>query len=277
MTRRQPGQGARRPLILLTNDDGVLFEGIKKLRRALAPLAEVWVVAPDREKSACSLSLTLHRPLRVYRAGPRVFAVDGTTADCVYLAANRILPRRPDLLLSGINNGPNLARQDIAHSGTVAAALQARHLGINSAAVSAVPDESGRFDFAGTARLVVPLAAQLLGRKADPPLTLNVNVPFPPVRGVLVTVLGEKHYDPEIVEKKDPRGNSYFWIGTGSPEVSGPPESDVAAVARGFISLTPLDTDLTDKRAVPGRELRRLAARLSSAAARPRRVPGKAK
>lgn len=277
MARGQSGRRARRPLILLTNDDGVLFDGIKALRRVLVSLAEVWIVAPDREKSACSLSLTLHRPLRVYRAGPRVFAVDGTPADCVYLAVNRILPRRPDLLLSGVNNGPNLARQDIAHSGTVAAALQARHLGINSAAVSAVPDGSGRFDFSGTARLVLPLAARLLERGADPPLTLNVNVPPPPVRGARVTVLGEKHYDPEIVEKKDPRGNTYFWIGTGSPEVSGPPESDVAAVARGFISITPLDTDLTDERAVPGRELRRLAAWLSSAAARPRTGPGRAK
>lgn len=277
MTRRQPGRVDRRPLILLTNDDGVLFEGIRKLRRALSPLAEVWIVAPDREKSASSLSLTLHRPLRVYRAAPRVFAVDGTPADCVYLAVNRILPRRPDLLLSGINNGPNLARQDIAHSGTVAAALQARHLGINSAAVSAVPDEKGRFDFSGTARLVVPLAARLLGLKARLPLTLNVNVPPPPVKGALVTVLGEKHYNPEIVEKKDPRGNSYFWIGTGSPEVFGPSESDVAAVTRGFISVTPLDTDLTDKRAVPGRELKRLASQLSAAVSRPRTAPGKAK
>jgi len=265
---------ARGPLILLTNDDGFIAEGLQSLRRALAGLGEVWIVAPDREKSACSLSLTLHRPLRVQASGTRGFAVDGTPADCVYLAVRKILPRPPDLLVSGINRGPNLGQQDIAYSGTVAAAVQGTFLGIPSVAVSLSSGPRDGYRFGHAARLVRPLAAHLLTHRLPPGTTLNVNVPPPPCKGVRVTELGQKRYTPEIVEKKDPRENSYFWIGTGRPEPSGGAASDIRAVATGYMSLTPLHKDMTDHPAVRGIFLRRLASGLSADAGRPRRRSG---
>lgn len=235
------------PLILLVNDDGFFAEGIQALARALRGLGRTFIVAPDREKSATSMSLTLHRPLRVQKIRARVFAVDGTPADCVYLAVRKLLPRTPDLLLSGINRGPNLGQQDIAYSGTVAAALQGTFLGIPSAAISLLPGPDGGYDFGAAAGPARVLAAFLLA--SGPPregLTLNINIPPPPILGIRPAELGWKKYNPEIVEKKDPRSNSYFWIGTGSPEASGGPESDIAAVAGGWITVTPLHRNLTD-------------------------------
>jgi 5'-nucleotidase len=262
---------ARKPVLLLTNDDGFIADGLQVLRRALRGLGEIWIVAPDREKSACSLSLTLHRPLRVQKSGPRGFAVDGTPADCVYLAVRKLLPRAPDLLLSGINRGPNLGQQDIAYSGTVAAAVQGTFLGIPSVAVSLSSDAQERYSFEYAARLVRPLAAYLLAHRLQPGTTLNVNVPPPPCKGARVTDLGQKRYTPEIVEKKDPRENSYFWIGTGRPQPSGGPTSDIRAVAAGFLSLTPLHKDMTDHQAARGVFFRRLASGISGDAGRTRR------
>ncbi len=260
-----------RPVILLTNDDGFVADGLQALRRAVRGLGEIWIVAPDREKSACSLSLTLHRPLRVQLSGPRGFAVDGTPADCVYLAVRKLLPRPPALLLSGINRGPNLGQQDIAYSGTVAAAVQGTFLGIPSAAVSLSPDRDGRYPFDHAARLVRPLACYLLTHRLPAGTTLNVNVPPPPCAGVRVTDLGQKRYSPEIVEKKDPRENSYYWIGTGRPQPSGGMTSDIRAVAAGFLSITPLHKDMTDHQAVRGVFFRRLASGISGSAGRARR------
>ena len=262
----------RKPVILLTNDDGFIADGLQTLRRALRGLGEIWIVAPDREKSACSLSLTLHRPLRVQKAGPRGFAVDGTPADCVYLAVRKLMPRPPDLLLSGINRGPNLGQQDIAYSGTVAAAVQGTFLEIPSVAVSLSSDAHERYPFEFAARVVRPLAAYLLTHRLPAGTTLNVNVPPPPCKGVRVTDLGQKRYTPEIVEKKDPRENSYFWIGTGRPRPSGGASSDIRAVAAGFVSITPLHKDMTDHQAVRGIFFRRLASVISGDAGRtPRR------
>lgn len=268
---------AGRPVILLTNDDGYIAEGLQVLRRALKGLGEIWVVAPDREKSACSLSLTLHRPLRVQKAGPHGYAVDGTPADCVYLAVRKLLPRCPDLLLSGINRGPNLGQQDIAYSGTVAAAVQGTFLGIPSAALSLHADAKERYPFDYAARLVRPLAAYLLTHRLPAGTTLNVNIPPPPCKGVRATDLGQKRYSPEIVEKKDPRENSYFWIGTGRPQPSGSPTSDIRAVAAGYLSLTPLHKDMTDHPAVRGVFFRRLASAISGDAGRTRRRSGSRK
>ncbi|HCS47040.1 MAG TPA: 5'/3'-nucleotidase SurE [Candidatus Aminicenantes bacterium] len=235
-----------KPLILLTNDDGYFADGILALARHLKRAAETVVVAPDREKSATSLSLTLRRPLRVERIKRDVFAVDGTPADCIYLALKMILQRSPCLIISGINRGPNLGQQDISYSGTVAAAIQGTFLGIPSVAVSAVPNVQGEHDFDLSAEFILKLAKRILKKRLPAGLTLNVNIPAPPIQGARMTKLGEKRYDPEIVEKRDPRDNTYYWIGSGKPTPIGDRTSDVWAVARGFISVTPLHTDLTD-------------------------------
>jgi len=235
-----------KPLILLTNDDGYFADGILALARHLKRVAKIVVVAPDREKSATSLSLTLRRPLRVERIKSGVFAVDGTPADCIYLALKMILPKDPSLIISGINHGPNLGQQDISYSGTVAAAIQGTFLRIPSVAVSALPNIRGGYTFDPAAEFVSKLALRILKKKLPAGLTLNVNIPPPPIKGARMTQLGEKRYDPEIVEKKDPRDNTYYWIGSGKPTPIGNKASDVWAVARGYISVTPLHTDLTD-------------------------------
>jgi len=235
-----------KPLILLTNDDGYFADGILAVARYLKKAAETVVVAPDREKSATSLSLTLRRPLRVERIKRDVFAVDGTPADCIYLALKMILPRNPSLIISGINRGPNLGQQDISYSGTVAAAIQGTFLRIPSVAVSALPNIRSEYNFDAAAEIVSKLALRILKKKLPAGLTLNINIPPPPIKGARMTQLGEKRYDPEIVEKKDPRDNTYYWIGSGKPTPIGDRSSDVWTVARGYISVTPLHTDLTD-------------------------------
>lgn len=237
-------------LILLTNDDGFYSEGIEALRRRLEDLGEIFIVAPDRERSATSLSLTLHRPLRVKRIRENVFAVDGTPADCVYLALQKFLPRKPDLLISGINSGPNLGQQDVSYSGTVAAAIQGIFLRVQSLAISCLHDDKGRFHFDTASEIAYQVAKRLLQNKLPEGITLNVNIPPPPFKGIKITKLGQRRYSPEIVEEKDPRKTSYYWIGTGSPETIGDEESDVVAVKLGFISVTPLHTDLTDFQAL---------------------------
>jgi 5'-nucleotidase len=247
-----------RPLILLTNDDGYFSAGIRALARHLRPSAEIIVVAPDREKSAASLALTLRQPLRVEKISRRTFAVDGTPADCVYLAAAKLLPRAPDLLLSGINHGPNLGRQDISYSGTVSAAIQGTFLGIPSVAVSLLPDAAKRFTFDTAGRFMARLAAALLRSGLPPGVTLNVNIPPGPPGRIELTELGEKRYEAEVVEKKDPRDRAYYWIGLARISPSGGRRSDVRAVERGSISITPIHMDRTDRRALVSPTLRKL-------------------
>ncbi len=237
-------------LILLTNDDGFYSEGIEALHRRLKDLGEIFIVAPDRERSATSLSLTLHRPLRVKRIGENVFAVDGTPADCVYLALQKFLPRKPDLLISGINSGPNLGQQDVSYSGTVAAAIQGTFLQVQSFAISLLHDEKGRVQFDAASKIAFQVAKRLLQNKLPEGITLNINIPPPPFKGIKITTLGQRRYNPEIIEEKDPRKNSYYWIGTGNPKTIGDEESDVVVVKLGYISVTPLHTDLTDFQAL---------------------------
>jgi 5'-nucleotidase len=248
----------KRPLVLLTNDDGYFADGIQVLARHLRTAAQTCLVAPDREKSATSLSLTLRRPLRVEKIKREVFAVDGTPADCIYLALKMILPESPGLIISGINRGPNLGQQDISYSGTVAAAIQGTFLGIPSVAVSAIPNVQGDYDFDSAAEFVVQLAMRVLKERLPAGLTLNINIPPPPIKGSRMTKLGEKRYDPEIVEKRDPRDNIYYWIGSGKPTPIGDRSSDVSAVSRGYISVTPLHTDLTDYAALGHPVLKRI-------------------
>jgi len=255
---------AEKPLILLTNDDGFFRETIQIPARRLRSLGEIHIIAPDREKSASSLAITLRQPLRIHHIKPRVWAVEGTPGDCIYFALQKLLPRRPALIISGINPGPNLGQQDVNYSGTVAAALQGTFLGVPSMAVSMLPDARGRFAVAAAADVVRFIAERILASGLPAGVTLNVNVPPPPVKGVKITRLGWKFYDPEIIEKKDPRNSSYFWIGTGTPKRVGDKDMDVIAAHEGFISLTPLHTDMTAHRALASPRLRRLAKALAA-------------
>ncbi len=234
-----------KPLILLTNDDGYLAPGIVALRKGVENLGRTVIVAPDREKSATSLALTLHHPLRVKEVQEGVHAVDGTPADCVYLALQKLLPRKPDLILSGINNGPNLGQQDVAYSGTVAGAVQGTFFGIPSIAFSCLSDADRQFDFDYAAGVAARLAAYFLKERIPPGITLNVNIPPAPYRGLRITKLGTKQYSAEVVEAKDPRRLPYFWIGLGRPVPVGDAGSDIAATRQGYISLTPLHSDVT--------------------------------
>jgi 5'-nucleotidase len=249
----------RKPLLLLVNDDGIASEGLVALARAAHRLGRVFVVAPDRQRSATSLALTLHGPLRVKRLRPAWYAVDGTPADCVYLAVCKLLPRFPDLLLSGVNRGPNLGRQDVAYSGTVAGAIQGTFLGIPSLAVSQLPDENGRFEFDEAASLAVRIGAHLLGGAVPPGMTLSCNVPPSPIRGIRLAKLGERRYAPEIIERKDSRQKSVFRIGTGRPKIMDGAGTDLEAIRMGYASLTPLHSDLTDHTALRSRRLREIA------------------
>jgi 5'-nucleotidase len=250
---------ASRPLILLTNDDGFFAEGLQALARGLRGIGRLIIVAPDREKSASSLSLSLRTPLRVQRIGRDIHAVDGTPVDCVYLAMKRFVPRVPDLLISGMNPGPNLGQQDVSYSGTVGAAVQGTFFLIPSMAVSLIADADGDFHFREGARIVRRLAEHLLIHRLPEGVTLNVNIPPPPARGLRITKIGIKRYEPEIIEKKDPRDNSYFWIGRGNPQTVGTGETDIAAARDGFISLTPIRIDPTDTAAMRSPAVKKLA------------------
>jgi len=236
------------PRILVSNDDGHFSEGIRALAEAMAPLGEVWVVAPDREQSASSHALSLFRPLRLEKVRERWYSVDGTPSDCSYLAINHLLrDRRPDIMVSGINHGANLA-DDVTYSGTVAAAMEATLLGVPSIAFSLV--SRGQFDFTHAARFARSLVQVALGKSLRPGTLLNVNIPggVEP-RGYAVTNLGKHSYGNDVIEKDDPRGRKYYWIGGTSfshQDISG---SDCNAVFHDRrVSVTPLHLDLTDRR-----------------------------
>lgn len=247
-----------KPLILLTNDDGFFAEGIESLSRHLKGLGEIHIIAPDRERSATSLALTLHHPLRIKKIKARVFAVDGTPADCVYLATQKLLPQKPFLLISGINRGPNLGQQDISYSGTVAGAIQGAYLQIPSLAVSLLPDKNHQYHFDFAAKIISSLVRKLMENKTPQRMILNINIPPPPFRGIKIVKLGQKRYNPEIIEKQDPRKRTYYWIGTGNPKAMGDKNSDVMVIKEGYITVTPLHKDLTDHSALQHRPLNQI-------------------
>lgn len=235
--------------ILVTNDDGYLAGGIQTLARAASDLGEVTVIAPDREQSATSHSLTLHYPLRVRRAGDNVQVVDGTPTDCVMLAIAELMDARPDFVLSGVNHGANLG-DDVLYSGTVAAAMEATILGIPAIALSYTGKDHERLG--DWMPLLRALLAQLMTRGDFPSETLlNVNLPAvlpEQVCGIRVTTLGRRAYVGSLTRATDPNGREYFWIGGGESKWWGGPDSDFRAVHEGFISVTPLHLDLTNYR-----------------------------
>jgi 5'-nucleotidase len=230
--------------VLLSNDDGVHAPGIQALAAAFDG-DEVWVVAPDREQSASSHAISLHRPLRMHELAPRRFAVDGTPTDAVYMGLNLVLREaRPDIVVSGINHGPNLGN-DVHYSGTVAAAMEAALLGVHAVAVSLAGPPP--HDFTHAARFAVALARRVVQRPPPAPLLVNVNVPPGPVKGYRFVRLGRRTYGSEVVEKTDPRGRKYYWIGgEGGPTNEDIPGSDCnAALLDGLVSVTPLHLDST--------------------------------
>jgi 5'-nucleotidase len=232
-----------RPNILVSNDDGIHAPGLTALAAALEKLGEVYVVAPDRERSAVGHALTLHRPLRVDAIGPRRFAVNGTPTDCVNLAILGILPVRPDVVVSGINNGSNLG-DDVTYSGTVSAAMEGSLLGVPAVAVSLI-DASGDADYRPAARTAVAVARLLLRDRQSGVTLVNVNVPRGEPRGLRMTRLGRRVYSEKVTEERDPRGKLYYWIGAGPPAWEAGEDTDFAAVHAGYVSVTPLHLDLT--------------------------------
>lgn len=242
-------------LFLVTNDDGYLAPGIRSLTSALESLGEVVVVAPDREQSATSHSLTLHHPLRVRETADGRYHVDGTPTDCVMLAVNAILDRRPDYVFSGINHGGNMG-EDVSYSGTVSAAMEGTLLGIPSVAVSLVhADESWLEGYTSVVRRLARRITESPVQKLFPSDTLlNVNLPDRDprtVEGVRITTLGKRVYSDPVVTDKDPRGKTYYWIGGGEAVWEGTEEADYRAVERGFISITPVHLDMTNHRVIP--------------------------
>jgi len=231
--------------ILIANDDGIRAAGIRALEAALAPLGDIWVVAPDREQSAASHSLSLYRPLRVEQLDDRHFAVDGTPTDAVNLAINGIMKVRPDLVVSGINHGGNLG-DDITYSGTVSAAMEGTLLGVPSIAVSLM--DGG--EVAAAARVARLVAMRVLVEGLPPKTLLNVNVPREASRGIRFTRLGHRVYSEKVVEQSDPRGRTHYWLGGGPPQWEALEGTDMGAVHEGFVAVTPLHMDLTNHRAL---------------------------
>ena len=231
--------------ILCTNDDGYLATGIHVLAEAAHELGPVRIVAPDREQSATSNSLTLHRPLRKRLAPDGAVVVDGTPTDCVILALNHVLESKPDLCVSGINHGPNMG-EDVLYSGTVAGAIEATIMGVPAVAFSYTGREPEEIH--GWQGTISTLLGQFVEKGLPEATLLNVNLPeVPPdsVKGVRVTSLGRRRYSDSILRAEDPSGREYFWIGGGVTHWEGGVDSDFRAVEEGFVSVTPLHLDLT--------------------------------
>ena len=236
------------PRILVTNDDGVFSKGIERLAAALAPVGEVFTVAPDQERSAAGHSLTLQSPLRAKLVGPNRWSVDGTPTDCVNWGVLHLMKdERPRLIFSGINLGLNLG-DDVTYSGTVSAAFEGTLIGIPSVAISQ-EIESG-FTFDAAADFAERLARRLLEEPLPAGTLVNVNVPAGPVQGLRVARLGKRRYGETVIEKTDPRGRPYFWIGSTIPTGDAEEGTDIGAIADKYISMSPLHLDLTDYRSM---------------------------
>src|SRR5947207_8894311 len=231
--------------ILLTNDDGIHSQGLIKLEEALKDIGDVYVVAPASEMSGASHSLTLARPLRIRQLDERHWTVDGTPTDCITLALNKILPDKelPNICASGINHGGNLG-DDATYSGTVAGALEATILGVPGIAVSLVARE--HFDFSEAARFAFLAVRKILSEGLPEGTLLNINVPLGEVKGVRVTRQGIKNARPVITEHIDPRGKPYFWIGEQYFRSDAEDGTDYRAIEEGYVSITPLKSDMTD-------------------------------
>ena len=239
-------------IILVTNDDGVQSGGLMALYRAMQEIGDAYIVAPDREKSAVSHALTMHRPLRVEKVDERIYTVNGTPTDCVVVAVEKVLPEKPVIVISGINRGANLG-DDITYSGTVSAAIEGTLFGIPSVAVSMILVGEKELCFETAANFSRKLVNSILRKGLPLDTLLNVNVPNvteDEVRGVKFTRQGKRVYDNAIHETFDPWGRKHFWIGGGTPSWEEGNDTDFSAVTDGYISITPIHLDLTNYEAL---------------------------
>lgn len=231
--------------ILLSNDDGYFAPGLACLAAAVGRIAQIDVVAPERDRSGASNSLTLSTPLRLHRAANGFFYVDGTPTDCVHLAITGLLEHEPDIVISGINHGANLG-DDVIYSGTVAAAMEGRFLGLPAIAVSLAGRSGGHFETA--ARVVLDLIEKLKSHPLPTDTILNVNVPDVPydqLNGVEATRLGHRHKAEPVIKTTDPHGNPIYWVGPPGAEADAGPGTDFFAIRQQRVSVTPLHVDLT--------------------------------
>lgn len=231
--------------ILISNDDGYRSRGIQVLAEALSAIAAVTVVAPERDRSGASNSLTLDNPIRARRADNGFTYVDGTPTDCVHLAITGLLDTEPDMVVAGINAGANMG-DDVLYSGTVAAAMEGRFLGFPAIAVSLASEQPTHYETA--ARVTVDLVSRVFGGSLPADTILNVNVPDLPagdIRGMQATRLGHRHKSEQVVRMQDPRGRTVYWVGPAGSEQDAGPGTDFHAVRSGHVSVTPLDVDLT--------------------------------
>jgi len=236
--------------ILLSNDDGYQAKGLRCLTDTLRNVAEVTVVAPDRNRSGASNSLTLDVPLRLEKVGDRSYYVNGTPTDCVHVALTGLLDDDPDMVVSGINHGANLG-DDVIYSGTVAAAMEGRFLGLPAIAVSLVASENPIFETA--AAVAERLVQALLSHPLPQDTILNVNVPNRPakdIKGLQATRLGFRHRSEPVVRARDPKNRPVYWVGPAGEGQDSGPGTDFYAVSAGFVSVTPIRVDLTDHEAV---------------------------
>jgi 5'-nucleotidase len=241
--------------ILVSNDDGIESPGIEALASALGELGTVWVVAPDSERSAQSHALTMHKPLRATEVAPRRWAVSGTPADCVYLAIHHLLPERPAIVASGINNGSNLGN-DVFYSGTVAAAMEGAMLGVPALAISLHRHLPGVERHWAGAGAIAQRVVREMRDATDLPrrILMNVNVPNVPegqIKGLKAAKLGERLYTARVDERTDPRGKAYYWIGGDHEEFAAIEGSDGPAVEDGWATITPIVPDLTHHAYLP--------------------------
>lgn len=231
--------------ILLSNDDGYAAPGLRALADALSPLAKITVVAPERNRSGASNSLTLERPLRASEAENGFIRVDGTPTDCVHLAITGLLDSEPDMVFAGINHGANLG-DDVIYSGTVAAATEGRFLGLPAVAISLAAHNPQHFETA--ARVAVELLERIRKNPLPADTILNVNVPDIPLaelQGYQATRLGARHKAEPVIRTQDPRGREIFWVGCAGPEADAGPGTDFHAIRNHCVSVTPLQIDLT--------------------------------
>lgn len=234
------------PLILVVNDDGVYAAGIRALKEAVEPLGRVVIIAPERDKSAVSHSLTMNRPLRVREIETDIYTLDGTPTDCVCLALNKILERRPDLIVSGINPGPNLG-DDISYSGTVSAAIEGTMYGVPSLAFSMAGEFAS--DFSVAVDVAWKLASMALQFSLPENTLLNINIPDQPgsaLKGIRFVRQGRRLYENSIQNIDDPWGRQHYWIGGGTVHCCGGEDTDEQAILDGYVAVTPIQLDLTN-------------------------------
>ncbi|MBI1390491.1 MAG: 5'/3'-nucleotidase SurE [bacterium] len=245
---------SERKRILVTNDDGIHSPGIQALADALEELGEVWIIAPDRERSAVSHSFTMNHPIRAHHLRERVYMIDGTPADCVMFGARGYLEHKPDFVVSGINRGPNLGI-DTVYSGTVAAAHEGHLCGLPSAAFSLNLTKPGEvMHFADAARAAKAVVKMMMEKTTPAGTFLNVNIPNVPyeeMRGAVATRLGQRIYRDTIIRRVDPQGKEYFWIGGEAPTWVKAEGDDFHALEQNKISITPLGQDFTQHHAIP--------------------------